>query len=675
MAEISPATAERYESLKQQIEYHNKRYYLESTQEIPDAEFDRLFRELRQIEADHPALVSPDSPTQRVGAMPLTEFESVTHDLPMLSLDNAFGAEDMQAFDKRVRDRLKSDEPIEYACEPKFDGIAVSILYRDGALVRAATRGDGATGENITQNVRTIKSVPLKLRGENIPPVLEVRGEVYMPHDGFEKLNQQALARDEKAFVNPRNAAAGALRQLDSRITASRPLVCCVYSVGYVEGELPDTHLAILQSLSEWGFLVSDLRKAVMAAAGCEEYYQFLAEKRASLPYDIDGIVFKVNRIDLQQQLGTVSRAPRWAIAHKFPAQEEITQLRGVEFQVGRTGAITPVARLEPVFVGGVTVSNASLHNRDEIARLSIKIGDFVVVRRAGDVIPQIVSAVASRRPTEVEEIVFPSRCPVCDSDLIQVEGEAVIRCTGGLVCAAQRKEAIKHYASRHAMDIEGLGDKLVEQLVDADLVQSPADLYDLSEAQLAALERMGKKSAQNLVAALQSSRDTRLDKFLYALGIREVGQATAKTLAAHFGSLEALQAASEEALQAVQDVGPVVAKFLAEFFTNENNLAVIAALRAKGVNWPDIEPADTAELPLQGKTYVITGTLEAMDRNRAKEQLQALGAKVAGSVSAKTSALVAGANAGSKLAKAEALGVEVLDEAAFLRLLEALQE
>ncbi|WP_086932269.1 NAD-dependent DNA ligase LigA [Agarilytica rhodophyticola] len=666
---------QRLETLKQQLIYHGHRYYVLDDPEIPDVEYDRMFQELSTIEAQYPQLISPDSPSQRVGAAPLSEFTSVRHEMRMLSLDNAFSSEDMQAFDERIKDRLKSDATIEYACEPKFDGIAISLLYRDGVLVRGATRGDGETGEDITQNVRTIGSIPIRLMGEGYPANLEVRGEIYLPHKGFDALNKKALENGDKPFVNPRNAAAGSLRQLDSSITASRPLVMCAYSVGWYEGgELPDTHMAIIEKLGQWGFFISDQRRVVEGADGCLDYYQYLEKLRPSLPFDIDGIVFKVNSMALQQSLGFVSRAPRWAIAHKFPAQEEVTLLKDVEFQVGRTGAITPVAKLEPVFVGGVTVSNATLHNRDEVERLQIKIGDTVIVRRAGDVIPQIVSVVLSKRPEGAQSIHFPERCPVCQSPVEAKEGEAVYRCTGGFVCEAQRKEAIKHFASRNAMDVDGLGDKIVEQLVDNALIHSVADLFALKRDDVANLERMGEKSADNLLHALQESKNTTFARFIFSLGIREVGQATARNLAQYFGGLDSLRTASAEDLQEVDDVGPVVADFVVQFFAQEQNNAVVDALVAAGVHWQETEKVTPEVLPLNGQTFVLTGSLESMSRNDGKEILQNFGAKVSGSVSAKTDCLVAGPGAGSKLTKAESLGIKVIDEQAFLELIETLR-
>lgn len=658
------------QALRAEIQEHNYRYYALDEPQIPDAQYDRLLRELQDLEAQYPELITPDSPTQRVGQTPLSAFASVTHEMPMLSLDNAFSEEELLAFDQRVRDRLQDGASIEYACEPKLDGIAVSLLYRDGLLVRGATRGDGTTGEDITQNVRTIDSIPLRLRGKGYPAVLEVRGEIYMPKSGFEQLNQRARERGDKLFVNPRNAAAGSLRQLDARITAQRPLEVCAYSIGYVEGEVPGRHSAILEALCEWGLKINADMQVVQGIEACVDYYRQMGERRAQLSYDIDGIVFKVNRRDWQDELGFVARAPRWAIAYKFPAQEEVTELLDVEFQVGRTGAVTPVARLKPVFVGGVTVSNATLHNRDEIQRLGVKIGDTVIVRRAGDVIPQIVSVVQNKRPKSARDIEFPERCPVCDSPVEVAPGEAVARCDGGLICPAQRKQAIKHFASRKALDIEGLGDKLVEQLVDRDVVKAVADLYHLSKEDLTALERMGDKSADNLLQALEDSKQTTLAKFIFALGIREVGEATARSLAQYFGSLDELARADAEQLQRVDDVGPIVAHFVAEFFEQDHNREAVDSLRAAGVTWAEQEPVDREALPLNGLTYVLTGGLEQLTRDQAKDRLQALGAKVAGSVSKKTDYLVAGPGAGSKLKKAEDLNVDILDENGLLALL-----
>jgi len=669
LAVFSEVTSE-LEKLRSDINYHNHRYHSLDDPQISDAEYDRLMQRLKNLEADHPELITPDSPTQRVGSLPLSEFVTVVHEMPMLSLDNAFSDEDLLAFNKRVQDRLKSTEEIEFACEVKLDGIAVSLIYRDGVLVRGATRGDGTNGEDITQNVRTIASIPLRLLGKNYPNVLEVRGEIYMPKAGFNAFNEKARESGEKLFVNPRNAAAGSLRQLDSRLTAARPLEMCAYSVGLVEGgELPGRHTDILKALQGWGFLINREMAVAKSIDECLDYYRRIQDKRSDLAYDIDGIVFKVNSRELQETLGFISRAPRWAIAYKFPAQEEMTVLQDVEFQVGRTGAVTPVARLQPVFVGGVTVSNATLHNRDEINRLGIKIGDTVVVRRAGDVIPQIVAVVDSKRPVDARDIVFPTHCPVCGSPVETLPDEAVARCDGGLICAAQRKEAIKHFASRKAMNVEGLGDKLVEQLVDLGLINNLADIYYLTREQLANLDRMAEKSADNILAALDVSKKTTLAKFIYALGIREVGESTARNFAKHFGTFEAFAAADELNLQQVTDVGPVVAHFAFEFFQQENNRIAIEQLKAAGIHWPD-EVATAVDAPLLGLTYVLTGSLEIFSRDDAKAHLLALGAKVAGSVSAKTDYVVAGPGAGSKLQKAEELGIAVLTEEDLLALL-----
>lgn len=663
------------ESLRSRIEEHNHKYYVLDEPSIPDAEYDGLMRRLQELESRYPEMKTPDSPTQRVGAPPLDRFDSVEHRQPMLSLDNAFSDEDFLHFDRRIHDRLKLDinEPLEYVAEPKLDGVAVSLTYRNGQLEKAATRGDGLTGEDITLNIRTLASVPLALRQEPTPALMEVRGEVYMPQQGFEAYNDMAREQGGKVFANPRNAAAGSLRQLDSAITAKRPLALYVYAVGYLEGELPiTTHHEMMKQLREWGFPVNREIELLRGVEACQHYYKQLGGKRDQLGYDIDGIVYKINSLDLQQELGYVARAPRWAIARKFPAQEQVTELLDVEFQVGRTGAVTPVARLQPVLVAGVTVSNATLHNKDEIARLGIAIGDQVIVRRAGDVIPQVVGRVSAESPAVKsgrKTIQFPECCPVCGSDLEQVEGEAVIRCTGGLVCAAQRKESIWHFASRKAMDIDGLGDKLIDQLVDLDMMKNVADLYMLKVEQLSGLERMAEKSASNLVEAIDKSRATTLPRFIYALGIREVGEATAKNLAQHFAEFPKLMDASMEELLEVADVGPIVATHIADFFANPGNRELINRLTQAGVTWPRIEKAQN--LPLDGQTFVLTGTLEAMPRDEAKARLEQLGAKVAGSVSAKTSLVVAGPGAGSKLAKAETLGVRVVDEAEFLQMLE----
>ena len=666
-------TEERVRELREQIERHNYRYYVLDDPTVSDAEYDRLMRELKDIEAAHPQLVTADSPTQRVGIAPVGELREVVHSTPMLSLDNAFTEEDLINFDRRVRERLDDVESVEYAAEPKLDGLAVSFRYEHGVLVQAATRGDGSRGEDVTHNVKTIKAVPVRLRGK-APEVLEVRGEVFMTLAGFKAMNEKALAAGEKVFVNPRNAAAGSLRQLDPRLTATRPLDVFFYSVGETRGwKLPARHSESLEQLRELGLKISPLLRVVQGAQGCLDYYRSVGEQRASLPYEIDGVVYKVNRFQQQRDLGFVARAPRWAIAHKFPAHEENTVVRGVEFQVGRTGALTPVARLEPVFVGGVTVSNATLHNMDEVQRKDVHIGDTVVIRRAGDVIPEIVKVIVEKRPPDARKVVLPRKCPICDSDVERVEGEAVARCTGGLFCPAQRKEALRHFASRRALDIEGLGSKLIDQLVDSDRVRSPADLYKLTVQDFTQLDRMGEKSATNLVSALEGSKKTTFARFLYALGIRDVGEATAAALAAHFGSIESLEAATEEQIQEVPDIGPVVAAHVSHFMQQPHNREVIQQLRAAGVEWPvQVRRAGAAEGPLAGKTFVLTGTLDSMSRDQASDRITALGGKVAGSVSKKTHYVVAGAEAGSKLKKAQELGVEVLDEAEFLRLLDA---
>ena len=674
MAQILEQVRAEYEQLKDELNQHNHSYYVLDEPTIPDSEYDRSMRRLQEIEQQYPELLSDDSPSQRVGGAPLPSFSQVSHAVPMLSLDNAFSDEELEAFDRRISDRLnyKTDQQIDYVCEPKLDGVAVSLLYRDRLLVRGATRGDGKVGEDITANVRTINSIPLKLSGAGIPELLEVRGEIYLPRSGFDKINAVAMAKGDKPFVNPRNAAAGSLRQLDSKITASRPLEMCAYSVGQFQGgETPDSHLNMLKALGGWGFKINTYVEAVQGIAACEAYYERMQERRDQLPYDIDGIVYKVNDLSLQQRLGFVAKAPRWAIARKFPAQEEMTQLLDVEFQVGRTGALTPVARLAPVFVGGVTVSNATLHNGDEIARLGLCIGDTVIIRRAGDVIPKVAAVVLDRRPADAKPILFPENCPVCQSPVRRIEGEAVARCSGGLFCGAQSKEAIKHFASRKAMDIDGLGDKLVELLVDRGLIYSPADLYELTAAKIADLDRMGEKSAQNLIDAIAASRQTTLGKFLFALGIREVGEATGQTLARNFGSLEAIIEADQDALLEVDDIGPVVAYYIRDFFRNPDNLSIINALRESGVSWDDIDISAQDSQPLKGQTWVLTGGMEIMSRAEAKDRLQELGAKVAGSVSAKTSQVVAGPGAGSKLTKAQSLDIPVLDEQQFLAFLE----
>jgi len=740
---------QQIQALRDQINHHNYRYYVLDEPEVPDAEYDRLLRELEALEGEYPELITPDSPTQRVGAEPLKAFGEVRHAVPMLSLGNCFSDEELHAFIRRINDRLGSDEATEFCVEPKLDGLAVSLRYEDGLLVQGATRGDGASGEDITQNIRTIPSIPLRLIGDDIPPVLEVRGEVYMPKEGFEAMNRRQAEQGEKTFVNPRNAAAGSLRQLDPHVTAERPLEMYCYGWGEIVGwSLPARHSEVLEQIKSWGLRVCPEIRVVQGAEGCLDYYRHIGDRREALPYEIDGVVYKVNDLDLQDELGFVARAPRWAIAHKFPAQEEMTRLLDVEFQVGRTGALTPVARLEPVFVGGVTVSNATLHNMDEIERKDIHVGDSVIVRRAGDVIPEVVSVVASRRPQNARRIEMPPVCPVCGSEVIRPEGEAVARCTGGLYCAAQRKQAIKHFASRKAMDIEGLGDKLVDQLVDAELVNHVDDLYKLKVDQIAGLERMGEKSAQNLVDALKNSKEPTLARFLYSLGIMGIGETMAANLAQALGSLEAIKKltladlieikssqaekirtiacnAKKETNRSLKDllteakgfgwftdvharliveklqlepekdllkrlcdtpvdqianeprvsiegVGDVLAEQIVAFFHQPHNLDVIKKLQDDAkVHWSEDEVAEAGDQPLSGMTFVLTGTLSQFTRDDAKKRLQALGAKVSGSVSKKTSAVVAGEKAGSKLSKAESLGVPVLNEDQLDKLLE----
>ena len=664
------ALRRRAAQLRRDIEYHNYRYYILDDPEIPDAEWDRLLRELRALESEHPELVTADSPTQRVGVTPTDEFAEVRHRVPMLSLENAFTDEDLRAFDRRVRERLGTGDEIDYSAEPKLDGLAISVTYENGVFVRAATRGDGTTGEDVTANVRTIRSLPLHLQGK-APPLFEARGEVFMPVSGFERLNAEAAKRGEKVFANPRNAAAGSLRQLDPRITAQRPLDIFFYAVGAIEGvDLPPLHSQTLELLRGLGLRVSPEIRRVRSVAGCLEYYAEIGRRRASLAYQIDGVVYKVDSIAAQRALGFVARAPRWAVAHKFPAEEALTQLRDVEFQVGRTGALTPVARLEPVFVGGVTVSNATLHNMDEVIRKDVRIGDSVIVRRAGDVIPEVARVLIERRPATTREVRLPTHCPVCAAPVERDPDAAVARCTGGYRCSAQRKERIRHFASRRALDIEGVGEKLVEQLVDAGLVVTPADLYRLDATTLEKLERMGRKSAENILAALQKSKATTLARFLFALGVRDVGEATAAALAAHFGTLEHLMAADLEGVQRVADVGPVIARHVVEFFGDAANREVVERLRSAGLHWPVVEVPAVGEQPLAGLTFVLTGTLETLQREEAEDALRALGAKAAGSVSKKTSYLVAGRDAGSKLRKAEELGIPVLDEAALQHIL-----
>ena len=660
---------QQIDTLRQDLRRYEYEYHVLDNPTIPDAEYDRLFHQLKALEAAHPELITADSPTQRVGAKPLSGFAQIRHEIPMLSLDNAFSDEEFYAFVKRIEDRLiRLPDPLTFCCEPKLDGLAVSILYVNGVLTQAATRGDGTTGEDITANIRTIRNIPLQLLMDNPPARLEVRGEVFMPHAGFERLNQQALEKGEKTFANPRNAAAGSLRQLDPKITSKRPLVLNAYGIGIAEGvDLPNTHYDRLQWLKSIGIPVNPEIRLCNGTDEVLDFYRDIQNKRSSLGYDIDGTVLKINDIALQEKLGFISKAPRWAIAYKFPAQEELTRLNDVEFQVGRTGAITPVAKLEPVFVAGVTVSNATLHNGDEIERLDIAIGDTVVIRRAGDVIPQIIGVLHDRRPEDARPIIFPKTCPVCDSAIVRIEGEAVARCTGGLFCAAQRKEALKHFVSRKAMDIDGVGGKLIEQLVDRELVHTPADLFKLDLTTLTRLERMGAKSAENALASLEKAKNTTLARFIFALGIREVGEATALNLANHFKTLEALQNADLEALQQVPDVGEVVANRILAFWHEPHNVAVVNDLIQQGVHWDDVEVKEVGENLFKGKTVVLTGTLTQMGRNEAKALLQDMGAKVSGSVSAKTDFVIAGDAAGSKLTKAQELGVAVLTEEEFL--------
>ncbi|WP_118793728.1 NAD-dependent DNA ligase LigA [Haemophilus haemolyticus] len=657
------------DNLRKTLRQYEYEYHVLDNPTVPDSEYDRLFHQLKALELAHPEFLTSDSPTQRVGAKPLSGFSQIRHEIPMLSLDNAFSDEEFNAFVKRIEDRLiVLPKPLTFCCEPKLDGLAVSILYVNGILTQAATRGDGTTGEDITANIRTIRNIPLQLLTDNPPARLEVRGEVFMPHAGFERLNEYALEHGEKTFANPRNAAAGSLRQLDPNITSKRPLVLNAYGIGIAEGvELPNTHYARLQWLKSIGIPVNPEIRLCNGTNEVLDFYRDIQNKRSSLGYDIDGTVLKINNIALQNELGFISKAPRWAIAYKFPAQEELTVLNDVEFQVGRTGAITPVAKLEPVFVAGVTVSNATLHNGDEIERLNIAIGDTVVIRRAGDVIPQIIGVLHERRPDNAKPIIFPTNCPVCDSQIIRIEGEAVARCTGGLFCAAQRKEALKHFVSRKAMDIDGVGGKLIEQLVDRELVHTPADLFKLDLTTLTRLERMGAKSAENALNSLEKAKSTTLARFIFALGIREVGEATALNLANHFKTLDALKSADLEELQQVPDVGEVVANRIFVFWREAHNVAVVDDLIAQGVHWETVEVKEVSENLFKDKTVVLTGTLTQMGRNEAKALLQQLGAKVSGSVSSKTDFVIAGDAAGSKLAKAQELNITVLTEDEFL--------
>ena len=673
MNDINAAEMADYRQLVGEIRGHAHRYFVLDEPSIPDAEYDRLMRRLQSIEERYPQLIDATSPSQRVGGEPLSEFTQLRHEVPMLSLDNAFDAESLSDFGRRVTERLNQSADVAYLCEPKLDGVAVSVLYREGVLVRAATRGDGFVGEDITANAKTIHSIPLRLHGVSVPELLEVRGEIYLPRDGFARLNATAIERGEKTFVNPRNAAAGSLRQLDCAVTAKRPLEMCAYGVGQLDGERqPDTQLGMLQYLGELGFLINPHIFLAADLIQCEAYYADLAVRRNTLAYDIDGIVYKVNAFELQRRLGFVTRSPRWAIARKFPAEEEITRLLAVEFQVGRTGAVTPVARLEPVFVGGVTVSNATLHNADEIARLDIRVGDSVIVRRAGDVIPKIVKVVFEERLTDAVPIRFPASCPVCNSPVEQTLDEAIARCTGGLFCPAQVKQAIKHFASRRALDIDGLGDRLVEQLVDAKCIHSVVDLYTLELATLTPLERVGAKSASNLLVAIEKSKNTTLAKFLYALGIREVGEGSALLLANSFGSLEAIADASGDELLDVEGIGPIMARHIRDFFTNPDARSIMRALQEKGVRWADIDLKTSVQKPLRAQTWVLTGSLQEMSRAEAKEVLLGLGAKVSSSVSVQTSHVVAGPGAGAKLRQAETLAIPIMDEQQFIAFLDA---
>jgi DNA ligase (NAD+) len=655
--------------LRAELADYNYRYHVLDDPSVPDAIYDQLYQELIALEALHPELILPDSPTQRVGAAPVAGFAELRHGMPMLSLDNAFSADDILDFDRRVRERLEMADEVRYSVEPKLDGAAINLWYERGELVRAATRGDGTTGEDVTHNVRTIRSVPLRLRGSGAPERMEVRGEIFMPRKGFQQLNEAAKRAGEKVFANARNAAAGSLRQLDPRLTASRPLALFAYGIGTCSGgALPGRHSDVLRRLRDWGLPVAPEASVATGAAGCLAYYEKMLEKRQELPYDTDGVVYKVDDLALQARLGTVARAPRWAVAHKFPAEEQLTRVEAVEFQVGRTGVLTPVARLEPVFVGGVTVSNATLHNLDELHRKDVRPGDTVIVRRAGDVIPEVVGVVLERRPRRTSPVKPPARCPVCGSAVLRLEGEAALRCTAGLVCPAQRKEALRHFASRRAMNIDGLGSQLIEQLVDEGLVSTPGDLFRLKLSQLLDLERMGERSASKLLVAIDKSKATSLERFLYALGIPEVGEATSKALARHFVRLDALMGADETNLEAVEDVGPIMAGQIAAFFREPHNRTVIEDLRKQGVHWDESAPGPVSGAPpLAGKTFVLTGTLPGMTREEATVRIEALGGKVTSSVTAKTSYLVVGESPGSKLAKAEKLGVEVVDEEGLL--------
>lgn len=668
---MTPKVRKRVAQLHVLLHDHAHNYYVLDNPSVSDAEYDTLFRELQDIEENYPDALTPDSPTQRVGAAPLPGFEQVTHAVPMLSLGNAFEREELDEFDRRVRERLeREDKPVRYVAEPKLDGLAISLRYENGVFVQGATRGDGKTGENVTENLRTIQMIPLRLRTDNPPAVLEARGEVFMSHSAFSTLNTAMTEAGKQAFVNPRNAAAGSLRQLDSRKTAERHLSIYLYGMGELVGmDMPAGQMESLQLLGSLGFPVNAETTVCDGIDQCFEFYEQLQLRRASLGYEIDGVVFKVDSLSEQRELGFVSRAPRWAIAQKFPAEEATTLLEAVEFQVGRTGALTPVARLQPVFVGGVTVSNATLHNMDEIARKDICVGDTVVVRRAGDVIPEVARVVIEDRPGNAQKITLPSHCPICNSAVIDSDDEVKARCSGGLLCAAQQREAIKHFASRGAMDIDGLGDKLVEQLADEKLIENAADLYSLTVEQVKTMPRMGDKSASNLVNAIAASRQTTLARFIFALGIRDIGQTGATLLANRFGTLDALMTADEQALTSIDDIGPIAANSVQAFFTDRNSRDMVDALLSKGIEFPEIEVAEVSDA-LEGNTYVLTGTMSAMSRDEAKTRLQQRGAKVTGSVSKKTTAVFAGDAPGSKVTKAESLGVPVLDEAALLELL-----
>jgi len=676
MTEVNHLTINQLsiDQLRESINYHSHRYYVLDNPEIPDSEYDRLFRQLEVLETQNPDLITLDSPTQRVGGEILKKFQSVHHQIPMLSLSNAFSVDEIKAFFQRMNDLLDNDS-FQVVAEPKLDGLAISLRYEQGVLVQAATRGDGVTGEDVTHNVRTIQSIPLKLSGKDYPQILEVRGEIFMPKKGFAALNKIQLERDEKLFANPRNAAAGSLRQLDSKVAASRPLDMFCYGLGFVDNEhshtpIEKSHYSVIRQLEQWGLPVCSETKLLNEQHACIDYYDAILARRSELPYEIDGVVYKVNEISQQLKAGFIARAPRWAIAYKFPAEEALTTLLNIDIQVGRTGALTPVARLAPVFVGGVTVTNATLHNQDEIDRKNVRIGDTVIVRRAGDVIPEVVSSVLSKRPENSEPYSIPQHCPICGSLAEYTNNEAKSRCSGGLYCSAQRKEAIKHFASRKAMDIDGLGDKLVEQLVDAELIHDIADLFHLTKIQVSELDRMGNKSAENLIAAIESSKETTLARFIYALGIREVGETTALSLAGFYKNLSAVQTAKIDDLLAISDIGPIVAHNVETFFAQTHNMQVVNKLLHSGIHWPEVETMHMSEQPLSGKTIVLTGSLSQMKRNDVKTRLIELGAKVSGSVSKNTDMIIAGENAGSKLSKAQQLGIDILDEQGMIELL-----